>query len=554
MRLGIGRLWRAWLLVATVLALAAPAAAQRYRVIDGQVLDAGAGEAAALAGTVDFGLSPLAVAMLPGPGVDQFQISGFDLVAGHQAFAPSVPHQLDGVFPALVSLRLGDVLGLEGDEVRELRMSAGGVVVAQTDDTVTFRDWTFAAGGGRAIGREASGGGLPLRFDAVGTVTAVDRRYEIQTEEDCRPVVTLPPSLPPVAGGSVIRIGGGGNLTLRTIESGPVGEGAGLTLRSAEGDAAPAGGDIVLGGDGSIGVSSSVEHDAVTVELGGVPLRGVLVGEGLLPVTLEDLGITAPAGATIVTGTDGRVTVASTGDLVVAGGRIEIEGLSVLRLVSDTTIQVLPPGLELPPDVRLELVAAGSVEIDGPLTAPERVVVLDPGVLVLCPMLRLLDTEVVSRHHLELEAALERPVELALAAPRGRARAHPALLPTLVAAVLGSDALDVRDVDPRSLRFGPDRVPPARRGRWGLRIGYRDVDRDGHQDLVARFGTSGIALGDEEVCLTGATVDGPAIAGCTSLAESGVPAADALRAPVRSSARRGSPTARERGRRRAARR
>jgi uncharacterized membrane protein len=80
-------------------------------------------------------------------------------------------------------------------------------------------------------------------------------------------------------------------------------------------------------------------------------------------------------------------------------------------------------------------------------------------------------------------------------------------------ALLGSDALDVREIDPSSLAFGPSGTAPFRAPR------HRDVNRDGRRDLVAffRVADTGIALGDTQACLRAHDLDGEPFEGCDAV-------------------------------------
>jgi streptogramin lyase len=83
----------------------------------------------------------------------------------------------------------------------------------------------------------------------------------------------------------------------------------------------------------------------------------------------------------------------------------------------------------------------------------------------------------------------------------------------VLVALKGSEKLDIADVDLATLAFGPSGAPPIGRPKT------RDIDRDGLLDLVLRFRVpeTGIALGDEEACIDGETLEGVAIVGCDGI-------------------------------------
>ena len=79
-------------------------------------------------------------------------------------------------------------------------------------------------------------------------------------------------------------------------------------------------------------------------------------------------------------------------------------------------------------------------------------------------------------------------------------------------ALLGSEDFDVASVDVATLGFGPHAAP-------AVRSRIQDRNGDGHPDLVThhRVPDTGIALGDVEACLVGATLDGTPLRGCDAV-------------------------------------
>jgi hypothetical protein len=82
-------------------------------------------------------------------------------------------------------------------------------------------------------------------------------------------------------------------------------------------------------------------------------------------------------------------------------------------------------------------------------------------------------------------------------------------------ALLGSEELDVAEVDVSTLAFGPEGAAPVR----APRLWHRDVDRDGFVDLVGlfRLSQSGLNVDSTEACLSGALFDGSPFEACDAI-------------------------------------
>ena len=85
----------------------------------------------------------------------------------------------------------------------------------------------------------------------------------------------------------------------------------------------------------------------------------------------------------------------------------------------------------------------------------------------------------------------------------------------IAVAILSSDFFDANEVDVTTLTFGPGGATPTHAAGGHL----EDVNSDGFTDLVShyRIRETGIAQGDTEACVTGATIGGITILGCDSI-------------------------------------
>jgi len=85
-------------------------------------------------------------------------------------------------------------------------------------------------------------------------------------------------------------------------------------------------------------------------------------------------------------------------------------------------------------------------------------------------------------------------------------------------AILGSDSLDVFDVDVTTLSFGPGGATPVHLDNGAVAAEhYEDVNDDGFTDLVTHYVQKEALPVEPEACLTGALDNGTLIEGCDSV-------------------------------------
>lgn len=537
---------------------AASAGAETYRIVDGRLGDARTGASDVLEGVLEISVfEPEGQAIPPSLLVDDFQLQ-----AGARSFGPRKPVEFGG--RGALSVQIADQIQFDGDTVEFARLRSGGELVAVDQREVTFRFVEFRAharNASRLVGHLGDTL-LPRRISLLGTLYEVDQHFHLP-RGNC-PVLPAAPG----GGGNVIIGGGGVIIGGAGVSTGGVivigGDGGGLMVTGSSdlavavgstppvlnfesfeiqaGDSVtfqpPAVGGAVLarvtGGDaftiedtlvggGSVGLLSP--SGVVFVETSGTTARERLVAAAgtasAAAPTLAELGITAPSGAQVTFDGSGALTVRSEGDLLVAGGVIDVPGLTSLTLVTPGNITV-EGMLELPPGVMLSL-NAGAIVIEGDLPGSPGDVVIDPpppivGIPIcddLLPVFPAVEREVGS---FSLVASAAEQVEIAVEPRRQGGRMHPGRHGIVPVAILGSADLDIRDVDERSLRLGPGEAEPtSHHGRDRSR--RVDVNRDGEMDVVVRFDAreAGVAVGDTELCLFGETTDGTAIEGCDAL-------------------------------------
>jgi hypothetical protein len=437
------------------LALAAAAEAETYRVVGGTLDDGPSGSSEAFSGEFEISISELGDPDFP----TTLRIDDFQLQAGDQSFRPPGPIEFAGRSTLLI--RIADHIYFDGDAVGFFFLRSGGELVAVDPSEVTFRfvDLRPAAPNAGRLTGQLGDSLLPRRISLVGSVREVDQRLRLP-QGNCLPT---PPKISPPPDGTA------GAIMIR--------------------------GRIVA-------VRGGAEDEMRVAALEIAPAPG-----------LDELGITAPSGAEVTFDDAGVLTVHTEGDLLVTDAVIDIPGLTSVSLIALGRVSI-EGRLEVPSDVTLRI-EAGEIAIeDGSGVIPP----LPPIVgIPICDDLRPVfpaDTREVGHFSLLMSAA--RQVEIDVDSTGYGPRIERGRHGIVSVAILGSADFDVRDVDERSLRVGPDEAEPtSRRGR-SHRV---DVNRDGEMDVVVRFEAeqTGITPADSQLCLFGQTTDGAWIEGCDAI-------------------------------------
>jgi filamentous hemagglutinin family protein len=491
------------------LLLAPPASAEVYHLLRGSLTDAETGEVEALTGAFEASLFDSGQTLETLRAV--LRVDDFKLESGGRTFLPRGPIEYDGLTPALFLEIANQINLLEDDRVGLVFLRSGGEIVAESEDEVSFRFLELRSGGGGGTSRSAGQlgqGGPPRRLDLHGSLYEFDQRFAILSVEDC----TLAPAPISPGGGGIggggIQIGAGGNLVHfhdsldidpdEVVEFVPP-DGGALTIRRVS-SGAPSAIDGELVANGSV------------VLVNPTPLVLDPTTSALAP-TLDELGILAPSGAQVTYDDSGALTVTTEGDLIIEDLSIDLPGLTSVTLLAGGSITVTG-SVTTPPGVDLNL-ESGEFP-DGP---GDIIVTPHPVCHGLRPIFVRGPRDVGRKlGTFSLVATAAQPAEIDVWPGSGANRVMPGFRRQIPVALLGAPDFDVRDVNLRSLRFGPGDASAQRQPRF-LAARRRDVNRDGIRDLVAWFSTreAEIAYGETTACLHGERFDGAPFEGCDAI-------------------------------------
>ncbi len=460
------------------LLLAAGASAEEYSIVEGSFTDAATGESTALTGGLEIEPSGTPLA----DDTTLHSIDDFEFQVGDQTFLPSLPVEYGGQRP-IGFLRAADQINFGPDRVGFFRIRSGGDLVEVDDDEVTFRYFDFEPtdARGSSVSGPLPSSELPRRFQLHGSLYQVDQTFRIH-DGFCPPIIVLPPPPPPPPGGGVI-LSGSGNLSLHSF---------------AAFDLSP---DY-----SALFTSPSPGQNVLSRVTGG--------GGSLIP-TLEELNISAPDGAVLTFDDDGLLTVESSGDITLSGSFPEIPGLISIRIIAGGDIMVLA-GFEVHIPGSLEFISGGGDEIPGGVDPP----IITPGcdVIVFDGLLPMLPAEKIELGTFSITASAATQVEIDVLPWRDPNELRLGTHQRVWVALLGSEHLDVSDVDPSTLRLGPAEAEPLTR-RFGSPLSFLmeiNWDAEHHRDLLTLFDVRklGVAYGDTELCLSAQTYSGVTLEGC----------------------------------------
>jgi len=141
-----------------------------------------------------------------------------------------------------------------------------------------------------------------------------------------------------------------------------------------------------------------------------------------------------------------------------------------------------------------------------------------PGIPMPCEALVSQGTTLKPIGDFALIATAARPIPIDVRPAQGDNVLLPGSAGHVAVAILAARPLDLCPIDERSLRLGDGDAEPIHwSGREQTR--RRDVDGDGAPDLLARFRVrdTGIAFGDDSICLVAQTTCGELLEGCDAI-------------------------------------
>ena len=413
-------------------------------------------------------------------GIAGYFLRGFDLRTGNDTYLPKIRTEYDGLAPVDI-LTLANPIFLDDGRFDSFLLRAGGELIDVQEDIVTFRSFEFLmedSSQSSVVGTlfDAS---YPVRIQVAGSLFQVDQSYRVR-RDGC--TQNEPPDT--------------GVIIYTQLTSG-------------------ASGSLTLIGDGLseitfIGAEISLVSPSVSI----APLLDGAAGT--LP-TLEELNIAAPDGADIEFDENGVFSIESTGPITVLGGAFpDLPGLTVIRIISLEQITFVG-SFTFPTNTRLELVSS-TIELSGTIDNSE---VTPPSPCNVITFTGLFPIQPAARTRLAtfaLSASAADPVEIDVLPGSNRNRIRIDSRRRIRVELLASESLDLRDVDPNSLRLGPAEARPSNRKFGRLNLKWGRSSRSARR-LVRAFEVRdlGLAYGDTELCLVAQTYDGRTLLGCDQI-------------------------------------